>query len=48
MSGWRRSSSWQNAVPFTARLSRESYEKFGDKIADELVNGFNQMDTTYR
>jgi hypothetical protein len=35
-------------VPVTAKLSREFYEKFGDKIADELVNWFNQVDATYR
>ena len=27
-------------VPVTAKLSREFYDKFGDKIADELVNWF--------
>jgi hypothetical protein len=30
-----------------AKLSRESYERFGDKIAAELVNWFNQVDATY-
>jgi BMFP domain-containing protein YqiC len=35
-------------VPVTAKLSREFYEKFGDKIADELVNWFNQVDESYR
>jgi hypothetical protein len=35
-------------VPVTAKLSREFYEKFGDQIADELVNWFNQVDATYR
>jgi len=35
-------------VPVTAKLSREFYDKFGDKIADELVNWFNQVDTSYR
>jgi hypothetical protein len=35
-------------MPVTAKLSREFYEKFGDKIADELVNWFNQVDATYR
>ena len=33
-------------VPVTAKLSREFYEKFGDKIADEFVNWFNQVDAT--
>jgi hypothetical protein len=35
-------------VPVTAKLSREFYEKFGDKVANELVNWFNQVDATYR
>lgn len=35
-------------MPVTAKLSREFYERFGDKIADELVNWFNQVDATYR
>jgi DNA anti-recombination protein RmuC len=35
-------------VPVTAKLSREFYEKFGDKIADEFVNWFNEVDATYR
>ncbi|HWP38705.1 MAG TPA: hypothetical protein VNL18_14260 [Gemmatimonadales bacterium] len=35
-------------MPVTAKLSREFYEKFGDKIADEFVNWFNQVDATYR
>jgi hypothetical protein len=35
-------------VPVTAKLSREFYEKFGDKIADELVDWFNQVDVTYK
>ena len=35
-------------MPVTAKLSREFYEKFGDKITDEFVNWFNQVDATYR
>ncbi len=35
-------------MPVTAKLSREFYEKFGDKIANELVNWFNEVDATYR
>ena len=35
-------------VPVTAKLSRGFYERFGDTIADELVNWFNQVDATYR
>lgn len=31
-------------MPVTAKLSREFYEKFGEKIADELVNWFNQLE----
>jgi hypothetical protein len=45
---WRCHRTRQEPVPVTAKLSREFYEKFGDKIADELVNWFNQMDTSYR
>jgi len=37
-----------DTVPVTAKLSREFYDKFGDKIADELVNWFNQVDASYR
>jgi len=35
-------------VPVTAKLSRRFYETFGDEIANELVEGFNQVDATYR
>src|SRR3972149_7366216 len=35
-------------VPVTAKRSGEFYEKFGDKIANEFVNWFNQVDATYR
>jgi hypothetical protein len=42
------SSHRQHAVPVTAKLSREFYERFADRIADELVNWFNQVDATYR
>lgn len=35
-------------MPVTAKLSRKFYEKFGDEIADELVEWFNQVDATYR
>ena len=37
-----------DTVPVTAKLSSEFYEKFGDKIADEFVNWFNQVDASYR
>ena len=29
-------------MPVTARLSRKFYETFGDEIANELVEWFNQ------
>jgi hypothetical protein len=35
-------------VPVTAKLSRKFYETFGDDIANELVEWFNQVDATYR
>ena len=35
-------------MPVTARLSRRFYETFGDAIANELVEWFNQVDATYR
>jgi pantothenate kinase len=35
-------------MPVTARLSRKFYETFGDEIANELVDWFNQVDLTYR
>ena len=35
-------------MPVTAKLSRKFYETFGDEIAKELVEWFNQVDTTYR
>ena len=35
-------------MPVTAALSREFYEKFGDKLTNELVNWLNQVDATYR
>lgn len=33
-------------LPVTARLSGRFYERFGDEIANELVDWFNAMDTT--
>src|SRR5207248_915213 len=38
----------QDTVPVTAKLSRKFYETFGDEIANELVNWFNEVDATYR
>jgi len=35
-------------VPVTAKLSRQFYDRFGDEIANELVEWFNQVDATYR
>ena len=35
-------------MPVTAKLSRKSYEKFGDDITNELVDWFNQVDATYK
>ena len=34
--------------PVTAKLSCKFYEKFGDDIANELVEWFNMVDATYR
>lgn len=35
-------------MPVTVKLSRKFYEAFGDEIANELVDWFNQVDATYR
>src|ERR1700741_817475 len=35
-------------MPVTAKLSRKFYERFGDDIANELVEWFNLVDATYR
>ncbi len=35
-------------MPVTARLSRKFYDTFGDELANELVDWFNQVDTAYR
>jgi hypothetical protein len=35
-------------VPVTARLSKRFYDVFGEEIANELVDWFNQADDTYR
>ena len=35
-------------MPVTAKLSRKFYEKFGDDLANELVDWFNMVDATYR
>ena len=35
-------------MPVTARLSQRFYERFGEDIANELVDWFNSVDATYR
>ena len=35
-------------MPVTARLSRKFCETFGDDLANEIVEWFNQVDLTYR
>jgi DNA anti-recombination protein RmuC len=35
-------------MPVTAKLSREFYDKFGDKVVDELVGLLNSMDASFR
>ena len=35
-------------MPVTAKLSRKFYEKLGDDVANELVEWFNLVDSTYR
>jgi hypothetical protein len=35
-------------MPVTAKLSRDFYDRFGDKVANELVEWLNQVDATYR
>jgi hypothetical protein len=35
-------------VPVTARLSGRFYERFGDDVANELVDWFNAVDSTYQ
>ena len=35
-------------MPVTAKLSREFYDRFGDKVVDELVGLLNNMDATFR
>jgi hypothetical protein len=35
-------------MPLTAKLSRKFYERFGDDIADELVDWYNKVDESYR
>lgn len=35
-------------MPITVKLSERFYQKFGHELVDEMVNWFNQLDTTYR
>ncbi len=35
-------------MPIAAKFSKEFYAKLGHGIADELVDWFNKVDTTYR
>ena len=35
-------------MPVTARLSKLVYDRLGDEIVNEIVDWFNQVDTTYR
>lgn len=35
-------------MPVTARLSQRFYERFGDDVANELVDWMNAVDTSYR
>jgi hypothetical protein len=35
-------------VPVTAKLSLKFYQRFGDEIANELVEWFNAVDETYQ
>jgi ABC-type phosphate transport system auxiliary subunit len=35
-------------MPVTAKLSKLFYERLGEQVANELVDWFNAVDTTYR
>ena len=35
-------------MPVTLKLSKEFYDKFGEQVANEFVDAFNQVDATYR
>jgi len=37
-----------SAMPVTAEFSEELYKRLGHRVADELIDWFNQMDATYR
>jgi hypothetical protein len=40
--------SYDRGVPVTAKLSREFYDRFGDKVVDELVGLLNDVDATFK
>ena len=35
-------------MPVTAKLSREFYDRFGDKVVNELVGLLNDVDATFK
>ena len=35
-------------MPVTAKLSREFYDRFGDKVVDELVGLLNDVDAAFK
>ena len=35
-------------MPVTAKLSRDFYDRFGDKLVDELVGLLNDVDATFK
>jgi hypothetical protein len=40
--------SWSSLMPVTARLSKKFYDAWGEALAQDLVDWFNQVDATYR
>ena len=38
----------ESPVPVTARLSKHFYERLGEQVANELVDWFNAVDSTYK
>jgi len=38
----------ERARPVTARLSKAFYDRLGEEVANELVEWFNLVDSTYR
>ena len=41
-------SSVEHRVPVTAKLSKRFYDVLGEDVANELVDWFNAVDSTYR